>query len=109
MPYKVKVTCSSVPRYVETIEGHDRLTVRAVLNVINDKCPPFKSGDYHVLLNGVVCNETMLSTPISKLYNDIPPIVRVHRRDFNVFNAGEMMKLREMRDFLNKLLGDDNL
>lgn len=111
MSFKVRATCSSVPTFLfyETIDGNDRLTVQGILNVINDRCPLFKSGDYHVLLNGVFCNKTMLSTPISNLFNDIPPVIYVHRLDFNVLNTEEMKKLREMRDFLNRLIGDDNL
>lgn len=92
---------------MKEIEGDRHTTIRSVLDVIADSCPVFPSGNYVVSLNGFVC-KIDFDKPLVDVWEEgcIPKTIYVHRRDFNVLNANEMRNLREMRDFLNRILGE---
>lgn len=105
--FKIRATCSSNPGWMKEIEGDRHTTIRNVLDVIADFCPVFPSGNYVVSIDGSVC-KIDFDKPLVYVWEEgcIPKTIYVHRCDFNVLNAAEMRKLREMRDFLNRILGE---
>lgn len=102
--FSVVLTCSSVPSYMEVIEGDDKMTVGDALNIINKKCP-VKHG-YNVWLDGELMDGAMGTRIALLLGHDSSPTVYICRRDCGVLTEKDIQKVKEMRAFLGQLIGE---